>query len=172
MPQLQLTRRSQPPYPWPLSKRSRVSQNGHYRPRHSATNCRQAERIAGPLSLRKSAIVLKSGASRPVSHIISTLRAVSRSRRRTRLDLVDVAVDVDLQRRGGMIGRAARRLRHDARKPQRMQIQFVDEDVDHPHRIVFSHVIVEDLREQNALRSVFALNKALHQEPELNASRF
>jgi hypothetical protein len=27
------------------------------------------------LSLRKSAIVLKSGVSRPVSHIISTLRA-------------------------------------------------------------------------------------------------
>src|SRR6516164_6633789 len=47
-----------------------------------ATNCRQAERIARPLSLRKSAIVLKSGASLPVSHIISTLRAVSRSKRR------------------------------------------------------------------------------------------
>jgi hypothetical protein len=47
-----------------------------------------------------------------------------------------------------------------------MQIQFVDEDVDHPHRIVFSHVIVEKLGEQNALPSVFALNKALHQEPD------
>jgi hypothetical protein len=53
-----------------------------FRFRQSATNCRQAERIAGPLSLRKSAIVLKSGVSRPVSHIISTLRAVSRSKRR------------------------------------------------------------------------------------------
>src|SRR5580693_9449056 len=31
-----------------------------FRLRHSATNCRQTERIAGPLSLRKSAIVLKS----------------------------------------------------------------------------------------------------------------
>jgi hypothetical protein len=50
--------------------------------RHSATNCRQAERIAAPLSWRKSAIVLKSGVSRPVSDIISTLRAVSRSKRR------------------------------------------------------------------------------------------
>jgi CxxC motif-containing protein len=44
-------------------------------------------------------------------------------------------------------------------------IEYGDEDVDHPHRIVFSHVIVEELGEQNALRSVFALNKALHQEP-------
>jgi len=53
-----------------------------FRPRHGPTNCRQAERIAAPLSLRKSAIVLKSGVSRPVSHIISTLRAVSRSKPR------------------------------------------------------------------------------------------
>jgi hypothetical protein len=49
-------------------------------------------------------------------------------------------------------------------------IEYGDEDVDHPHRIVFSHVIVEELGEQNALRSVFALNKALHQEPRLKAA--
>jgi hypothetical protein len=45
-------------------------------------NCAQAARIAGPLSRRKSAIVLKSGISRPVSHISSMLRWVSRSSRR------------------------------------------------------------------------------------------
>ena len=39
-------------------------------------------RIALPLSLRKSAIVLKSGDNRPVSQISSTLRWVSRSSRR------------------------------------------------------------------------------------------
>ena len=50
--------------------------------RHGATNCVQAARIAGPLSRRKSAIVLKSGISRPVSHISSMLRWVSRSSRR------------------------------------------------------------------------------------------
>jgi hypothetical protein len=38
--------------------------------------------IAAPLSLQKSAMVLKSGARRPVSHISPTLRLVSRSRRR------------------------------------------------------------------------------------------
>jgi hypothetical protein len=53
-----------------------------------------------------------------------------------------------------------------------MQIQFVDEEVDHPHRIVLSHEIVEELGEQNALRSVFTLNKGLYQELRLNASRF
>jgi len=45
-------------------------------------NLRQAARIAGPLSFLKSAMVLKSGASRPVSHISSTLRWASRSNRR------------------------------------------------------------------------------------------
>jgi hypothetical protein len=42
--------------------------------RHNTTNWAQAARIAGPLSRRKSAIVLKSGINRPVSHISSTLR--------------------------------------------------------------------------------------------------
>ncbi len=41
-----------------------------------------AARLAFPLSFRKSAIVLKSGASRPVSHISSILRCASRSSRR------------------------------------------------------------------------------------------
>ena len=59
----------------------------------ASTNWRQVARIAGPLSLRKSAIVLKSGASRPVSHISSTLRWASRSRRRLDAMLVEVAVE-------------------------------------------------------------------------------
>jgi hypothetical protein len=71
-----------------------------------------------------------------------------------------------------MIGRTARRLRHDALKPQPPQIQLVDEDVDRPHRIVFSYVVVKKLGEQNALRSVLALDKALHPEPRLNPSGF
>src|SRR5262249_29178917 len=50
--------------------------------RHSSTNCTQTCLIAGPLSLRKSAIVLWSGMRRPVSHITSTLRPASRSSRR------------------------------------------------------------------------------------------
>ena len=50
--------------------------------RHRSMNLRQAARIAGPLSFLKSAMVLKSGARRPVSHISSTLRWASRSSRR------------------------------------------------------------------------------------------
>ena len=53
--------------------------------RHRATNRAHTLRIAAPLSFRKSAIVLWSGASRPSSHMTSTLRPASRSSRR--LDL-------------------------------------------------------------------------------------
>jgi hypothetical protein len=63
-------------------------------------------------------------------------------------------------------------LRHNTRKAQRFQVLFVNEDIDDADRIVFCHVIVEELGEQNALRSVFALDKALHQEPRLNPSGF
>ena len=71
-----------------------------------------------------------------------------------------------------MISRPTRRFRNDALKPQRPQIQLVDEDLDHPHQIVFCHTIVEELGEQNALQPVFAFDKALHQEPQLNPSGF
>jgi putative MATE family efflux protein len=50
--------------------------------RHSATKARQTSRMALLLSLRKSAMVLKSGASCPVSQISSILRRHSRSSRR------------------------------------------------------------------------------------------
>ena len=50
--------------------------------RHSATNRLHTAVIAAPLSLRKSAMVLKSGASRPVSQISSRFRWASRSKRR------------------------------------------------------------------------------------------
>ena len=50
--------------------------------RHSATKLRQTSRMALPLSLRKSAMVLKSGANCPVSQTSSILRWHSRSRRR------------------------------------------------------------------------------------------
>jgi hypothetical protein len=49
---------------------------------HKTTNRRQALRIALPLSLRKFAIVLKSGVRRRVSHKSSMLCWDSRSSRR------------------------------------------------------------------------------------------
>lgn len=49
---------------------------------HSSTNQRHAARIAGPLSPRRSAMVLRSAANRPVSHISLRLRRASRASRR------------------------------------------------------------------------------------------
>jgi hypothetical protein len=50
--------------------------------RHSSTNCERTSLMAGPLSLRKSAMVLSSGVSRRRSQMISRLRPASRSSRR------------------------------------------------------------------------------------------
>src|SRR6516225_1507022 len=94
-----------------------------FRFRHSATNCRQAERIAAPLSLRKSALVLKGHKPARQPHHLDVARRFA-LQTAARLDLVDVAVDVDLQHRGGVIGRTTRRFRHHALKPQPPQIQL------------------------------------------------
>ncbi|CKR07622.1 Uncharacterised protein [Mycobacterium tuberculosis] len=50
--------------------------------RHSTMKLRHALRMPLPLSRRKSAMVLKSGVRRPVSHMSSMLRWASRSSRR------------------------------------------------------------------------------------------
>jgi hypothetical protein len=71
-----------------------------------------------------------------------------------------------------MVGRTARRLRDHALKPQSPQIQLVDERLDDPDLVLLSHKVVEILRKQNALPPILTLDKALHQEPRLNASRF
>jgi acetylornithine deacetylase/succinyl-diaminopimelate desuccinylase-like protein len=52
-----------------------------------------------------------------------------------------------------MIGGATCRFQHDPLERQ-PQIQFVDEDVDHLHRIVSTYVVVEELGQQNALPTV------------------
>ena len=52
-----------------------------------------------------------------------------------------------------MVGRPTRRFRYDALKPQRPQIQLVDKDVDRPHRIVFSYVVVKSGSKTPCVRS-------------------
>src|SRR4051812_1049009 len=42
-----------------------------------------------------------------------------------------------------------------------------DEDIDHTHRVVLGHVVVQKLRQQRALPTVLAFNKALHFAPVL-----
>ncbi len=81
-----------------------------------------------------------------------------------RRDLVDVAVDVDLQQYARMVGRSARRLRHDTGEPQGRKVQFIDEHVDHPNRILLRHVLIEIFRKQHPLPAILTLDKATHRK--------
>src|ERR1700731_4290965 len=82
-----------------------------------------------------------------------------------RRDLVDVAVNVDLQQRARMIGWTSGRFWNHTVKAQRPEIQLIDKNRDHPHRVVLSNVVIQILGKQNALYTVFTLNEARHLTP-------
>src|ERR1700731_1494576 len=88
-----------------------------------------------------------------------------------RRDLVDVAVNVDLQQRARMIGWTSGRFWNHTVKAQRPEIQRIDKHVDHPHRVVLSNVVIQILGKQNALYTVFTLNEARHLTPRRESSR-
>src|ERR1700676_2897942 len=108
-------------------------------------NCRHTPRIAGPLSLRKLAIVLKSGINRPVNHISSTLRCLT-FQAAARLDAVEVAVEIDLQQGRWMIAWPACCLRGHPLKTQLGQIELSNENIDHPNRIIIGYVVFQAAR--------------------------
>src|ERR1700731_2026845 len=88
-----------------------------------------------------------------------------------RRDLVDVAVNVDLQQRARMIGWTSGRFWNHTVKAHRPEIQLIDKHVDHPHRVVLSNVVIQILGKQNALSTVFTLNEARHLTPRRESSR-
>jgi len=61
-----------------------------------------------------------------------------------------------------VVGRSACRSRLGTLESQFPEVEFVDERVDHPNRVVFSDVVVEALREQGDLASVGSLDESLH----------
>src|ERR1700730_16528000 len=77
-----------------------------------------------------------------------------------RRDLVDIAVNVDLQQRARMIGWTSGRFWNHTVKAQRPEIQLIDKHVDHPHRVVLSNVVIQILGKQNALSTDFTLPPA------------
>ena len=123
--------------------------------RQSSTKCAHTLRMAGPLSFRKSAIVLWSGTSRPRSHITSKLRPASRSSRR--LDCT--------QENRRVIGRPPRRLRLHSYEPQSAKIERFDERVDHTNRVVLVDPIIKAFRQKRRLTAIHPLDKALHPIP-------
>ena len=88
-----------------------------------------------------------------------------------RRDLVDVAVNVDLQQRARMIGWTSGRFWNHTVKAQRPEIQLIDKHVDQPHRVALSNVVIQILGKQNALYTVFTLNEARHLTPRRESSR-
>ena len=45
---------------------------------------------------------------------------------------------------------------------ERLKIQFINEDVDDAHGVVFADIVVETLGQQNNLLSIFAFDESLH----------
>jgi hypothetical protein len=43
-----------------------------------------------------------------------------------------------------------------------MEIQFLDERIDHTHRVVFADIVVKALWQQSDLLSVLAFDESLH----------
>ena len=61
-----------------------------------------------------------------------------------------------------MVGRTTRFSRIDTLEPERSEIEFIDENVNHPNRVFFGDVIIQALRQQRDLRPGLTLNEPLH----------
>ena len=84
-----------------------------------------------------------------------------------RLNPVEVAVNVELQQDGGMIGRPARCLRSDPVEPQAAQIKRLDESVDHVDGIVVANPVGQAFGQKGYLRTVGTFDKSTHPIPRL-----
>src|SRR6267142_237544 len=88
-----------------------------------------------------------------------------------RLQAVEIAVEVNLQQRRGMIGRPSRRRRRHPRKSQGGKVQLLDEDLDHPNRVLLADIIFQAVRQQRLLHAIFAIDEPMHrsspQSPKL-----
>ena len=79
------------------------------------------------------------------------------------LQPVQIAVDVDLEQRRRMISGPACCLRLCPVKTQLAQVEFVNKYFNDAHGIIADDIVIKALRKQRALRTIFTLNKALHQ---------
>ena len=82
-----------------------------------------------------------------------------------RLHAVEVAVNVELEQRRGMIGGPARRQRLHTVKPQIGQIERLDEYIDRANRIALFNPVAKAFRQQRRLPAIRPLNKAPHMIP-------
>jgi hypothetical protein len=47
-------------------------------------------------------------------------------------------------------------------EPQQPQVQFLDEDVDHPYRVLLGDMLIQIFRKQDPLPAVLTLDETLH----------
>jgi hypothetical protein len=59
---------------------------------------------------------------------------------------VQIAIDIQLQQIARRVAGTAHRLRRNATKSRRRQVESIDESVDEPHWIVGADIIVHSLR--------------------------
>src|SRR6516165_1563741 len=128
--------------------------------RHRSTNWRQTARIASPLFRRKSAMVLKSGASLPVSHMHSTFAPCFTLQSPARLHLVQIAVQVELEHCRRAIPGSPGRGRPGEAKCR--QIQFADKHINDPNQVVLGDIVIQAIGKQEPFLPVFPLDKASH----------
>ncbi|SDY45691.1 hypothetical protein SAMN04515617_114160, partial [Collimonas sp. OK242] len=79
-----------------------------------------------------------------------------------RLNAIEVTVNVDFKEYRGVIRRPSGFCGIDTIKSHFIQIQFVNEDVDHPYRVALCNVVVQLLWKQYALCPVPAFDEAPH----------
>ena len=60
-----------------------------------------------------------------------------------------------------MVGRTTRCSRIDTLEPEHSEVEFIDENVNHPNRVLFGDVIIQALRQQRDLRPGLTLNEPL-----------
>src|SRR3990170_551860 len=82
----------------------------------------------------------------------------------TGADAVEVAIDVELEQVGGVVGWAAGLLEHGVAEAQASQIEGVDEGVQETHKVILGDVIIEDVGEEGNLAALLALD-VLHARP-------
>src|SRR5271169_5550304 len=85
-----------------------------------------------------------------------------------RLDAIEISVNVDLQQRRRVISWPTRGKGRDGVKAELGEIQSIDEDIDRPHRIVLTHIVIQYRGKQCDLPAIGPLNKALHFDPRIS----
>ena len=83
----------------------------------------------------------------------------------TRLNPIEIAVDVELQQDRRMIRRSAGRCGIDPAEPKFRQIEFVDNDIDYANRIVLADPVFQAFRKQRLRTRSVPSTKRLIRSP-------